>query len=329
MFGTASLFGCACLTAFVWDCVLVWLRGKQSPQGSNLNDLVVQLICRTWRGASQRFEEDIATGLDLNLLQVLLDGVVGYLGVVVLQGQVAEPDVSQPWMPVTLQERATGVVALMTARTKDSFLEVSGVRTVEQHMLVMVRLDHKVVCRTDIRLHLVVHRTAVGHQHKSLIHIIDAVAQTIGGVMLNVESVDLHVEQIPFLAFLEIPAARSELLADSVVAVYTLVDLGGGVNRNLHPLTQGTYRTDMIRMIVRDQNTHDIGEIEIHLAQVLLNLPGRDACVYQHPSLTGTEIVTITATTARKTPEYESVFLHSIKKSCKDTKKFAYMQEFL
>ena len=329
MFGTASLFGCACLTAFVWDCVLVWLRVKQSPQGSNLNDLVVQLICRTWRGASQRFEEDIATGLDLNLLQVLLDGVVSYLGVVVLQGQVAEPDVSQPGMPVTLQERATGVVALMTARTKDSLLEVSRVRTIEQHMLVMVRLDHKVVRRTDIRLHLVVHRTAVGHQHKSLIHIIDAVPQTIGGVMLNVESVDLHAEQIPFLASLKIPTARSELFADSIVAVYTLVDLGGGVNRNLHPLTQCTYRAYMIRMIVRDQDTHDIGEIEIHLAQVLLNLPSRDACVYQHPSLTGTEIVTITATTARKTPEYESVFLHSIKKSCKDTKKFAYMQEFL
>ena len=329
MFGTASLFGCACLTAFVWDCVLVWLRVKQSPQGSNLNDLVVQLICRTWRGASQRLEEDIATGLYLNLLQVLLDGVVSYLGVVVLQGQVAEPDVSQPGMPVTLQERTTGVVALMTARTKDSLLEVSRVRAVEQHMLVMIRLDHKVVRRTDIRLHLVVHRTAVGHQHKSLIHIIDAVPQTIGGVMLNMESVDLHAEQIPFFAFLKIPAARSELLADSVIAVYTLVDLGGGVNRNLHPLTQGTYRTDMIRMIVRDQDTHDIGEIEIHLAQVLLNLPSRDACVYQHPSLTGTEIVTITATTARKTPEYESVFLHSIKKSCKDTKKFAYVQEFL
>jgi hypothetical protein len=45
--------------------------------------------------------------------------------------------------------------------------------------------------------------------------------------------------------------------------------------------------------------------------------------------LTGTEIVTITATTACKTSEYESVFLHSIKKSCKDTKKFAYVQEFL
>ena len=313
----------------VWDFVLVWLRVKQSPQGSNLNDLVVQLICRTWRGASQRFEEDIATGLDLNLLQVLLDGVVSYLGVVVLQGQVAEPDVSQAGMPVTLQERTTGVVALMTARTKDSLLEVSRVRTVEQHMLVMVCLDHKVVCRTDIRLHLIVHRTAVGHQHKTLIHIIDAVPQTIGGVMLNVESVDLHAEQIPFLPSLKIPAARSEFLADSIVAVYTLVDLGGGVNRNLHPLTQGTYRTDMIRMIVRDQDTHDIGEIEIHLAQVLLNLPSRDACVYQHPSLTGTEIVTITATTARKTPEYESVFLHSIKKSCKDTKKFAYVQEFL
>ena len=329
MFGTASLFGCACLTSFVWDCVLVWLRVKQSPQGSNLNDLVVQLICRTWRGASQRFEEDIATGLDLNLLQVLLDGVVSYLGVVVLQGQVAEPDVSQPGMPVTLQERTTGVVALMTARTKDSLLEVSRVRAVEQHMLVMIRLDHKVVRRTDIRLHLVVHRTAVGHQHKSLFHIVDAVPQTIGGVMLNMESVDLHAEQIPFFASLEIPAARSELLADSIVAVYTLVDLGGGVDRYLHPLSQCTYRTDMIRMVVRDQDTHDIGEIEIHLAQVLLNLPSRDACVYQHPSLTCTEIVTITATTARKTPEYESVFLHSIKKSCKDTKKFAYVQEFL
>ena len=313
MFGTASLFGFACLTAFVWDCVLVWLRVKQSPQGSNLNDLVVQLICRTWRGASQRFEEDIATGLDLNLLQVLLDGVVRYLGVVVLQGQVAEPDVSQPGMPVTLQERTTGVVALMTARTKDSLLKVSRVRTVEQHMLVMVRLDHKVVRRTDIRLHLVVHRTAVGHQHKTLIHIIDAVPQTIGGVMLNVEGVDLHAEQIPFLAFLEIPPAGSQFLPDTIVAVDSVVYLRGRVYRQMNAFAQRTHSTYMIRVVVGHQYAHDIREIQAHLAQTFLYLTSRDASINQHATFARTYIVAVTATTACKASKYESVFLHNNK----------------
>ena len=84
----------------------------------------------------------------------------------------------------------------------------------------------------------------------------------------------------------------------------------------------------MIRMVVRNENAHDILEIQAHLTQVLLNLPRRDASVNEHPSLTRAEVVTITATTACKTSKYEPVFLHTIKKSCKDTKKFAYVQEF-
>jgi hypothetical protein len=85
----------------------------------------------------------------------------------------------------------------------------------------------------------------------------------------------------------------------------------------------------MIRMIVRDEHTHDILEIQPHITQILLNLARRDAGVNQYSPMTRAQIVTVTATTACKTTKYEPVFVHTIKKSCKGTKKIAYMQIIL
>jgi hypothetical protein len=75
----------------------------------------------------------------------------------------------------------------------------------------------------------------------------------------------------------------------------------------------------MIRVIVGNQHAHNIMEIQIHLTQAFLNLTGRDTGVNQYTLTTRTEVVAVSATSARKTPEYKSVSLHNNNSACKIT----------
>ena len=224
---------------------------------------------------------------------------------------MAEPNVSQFGVPVSLYEFSAYIVGLMSSRREDSLFEVSGIRTVEEHMLVVVRLDDEMVGRSDIRLHLFVDRSAVGHEHKALTVEVDAISETIGRVVLNTKGIDLHTEQFPLHSFLEIAPAGAQFLADTVVAVDTFVNECRGVYRQMNAFAECAYRADMIGVIVRDEHTHDILKIEPHVAQTLLYLARRDAGVNEDSLLTRAEVIAVSATTTGEAPEYEFVFFHN------------------
>ena len=150
---------------------------------------------------------------------------------------MAKPYIPQIGVPVALQYFAARVVALVSAGRENALFEVRRIRSVEEHVLVVVCLDDQVVCRADIRLHLFVHAAAVGHDHKALAEVINTVSHALGGVVLDVERIDLHAEQLPLFAFLEIAPAGTQLLAHAVVAVYTLMDQSGGINRQMDALS--------------------------------------------------------------------------------------------
>ena len=134
-------------------------------------------------------------------------------------------------MPVPLNQFAAHVIALMALRTQNTLLEIRRIRTVQQHVLIMIRFNHQMVRRTDIRFHLGVHTPAVRHQHNALTLKIETVSQAVRRVMFDTEGVNLHPEQLPFLSFLEIPPARAQFLPNSVVAVDTFVNLRRRVDR--------------------------------------------------------------------------------------------------
>lgn len=234
---------------------------------------------------------------------------------------MAKPYVPQIRMPVTLQQFATHIIRLMSAGREDSLLEIGRIRTIEQHVLVVIRLNHQVISRSDILLHLIVHRPAIGHEYKALTIIIDAVTEAVSRVMLNTKSIDGHSEQLPFLPFLEITTTGTQFLPYAIVTINTGMDLGGSVDRQFNPFTQRTYGADMIGMVVRNEHTHYILEIEVHLPQTLLNLTRRDTRINEYSTLTRTEVVTIATTTARKAPKYEPVLLHTTKSATKVLKK--------
>ena len=234
---------------------------------------------------------------------------------------MAEPYVPQIRMPVTLQQFTTHIIRLVSAGREDSLLEIGRIRTIEQHVLVVIRLNHQVISRSDILLHLIVHRPAIGHEYKALTIIIDAVTEAVSRVMLNTESIDGHSEQLPFLPFLEITTTGTQFLPYAIVTINTGMDLGGSVYRQFNPFTQRTYGTNMIGMVVGNQHTHNILKIQVHLTQTLLNLTRRDTRINEYSPLTRTEVVTIAATTARKAPKYEPVLLHTTKSATKVLKK--------
>lgn len=234
---------------------------------------------------------------------------------------MAKPYVPQIRMPVTLQQFATHIIRLVSAGREDSLLEIGRIRTIEQHVLVVIRLNHQVISRSDILLHLIVHRPAIGHEHKALTIIIDAVTEAVSRVMLNTKSIDGHSEQLPFLPFLEITTTGTQFLPYAIVTINTGMDLGGSVYRQFNPFTQRTYGTNMIGMVVGNQHTHNILKIQVHLTQTLLNLTRRDTRINEYSPLTRTEVVTIAATTARKAPKYEPVLLHTTKSATKVLKK--------
>ena len=184
-------------------------------------------------------------------------------------------------------------------------------------MLVVVRFDHQMVRRTDIRLHLFVRTAAVGHQHKTLPLVVDAVTQTVGRVMFDMKRVDAHAEQVPFFAAFKEASAGAQFFTHTVVAVDTFVYSSGGVDWQFDAFAECAYRTDMIGMVVGDEHTHDVGKVESHLAQTLLYLARRDARINQDALLTRAEVVTVTAATTRKTPKYETFTFHLYLFLCK------------
>jgi hypothetical protein len=66
----------------------------------------------------------------------------------------------------------------------------------------------------------------------------------------------------------------------------------------------------MVSMVVCDEYTHDIGIIQSHLTQILLNSACRDASINEDTPGRGTQEVTVAATAAGKTSEYELVICH-------------------
>jgi hypothetical protein len=139
--------------------------------------------------------------------------------------------------------------------------------------------------------------------------------------VLYSERIDSQTEQMPFLAFVEKAAARPEFLPHTVVPVYSLMYLRRRIDWQTDTFAQRPHGTDMIRVVVCDENTHNILEIKVHLPQTLLYLTRRDARVNEYSPLTRAKIVAVSTAAAGETPEYKSVLIHFTKPTAKVQKK--------
>ena len=281
--------------------------------------VVVQRIDRTRREPVERahkivLAEDVALSAES-----ITDSPEGQLGVVVLLREVAEEDVAQPVVEVLGKHASASDVALVAARREDSLLEVGGVRAVKEHLLVVVGLDDDVVGGPYGLRHHGVRLAAVGGNHELLAESADDVAEAVGGVVADAESIELHSRILEGDTFLEEASGRAQFFPHAVVAVNPLMDGGSSVDRQVHALAEGANSAYVVGMVVRDEHTADIAEVHAHLAQVLLYSARGDTRVNEYSLFARTKIIAIAATSARETTKHQSVLRHIFVSTRKDS----------
>ena len=261
------------------------------------NRSVVQDINGADRGAVQDFQKIVLTCYPPGLSRGFGYDAVSQLGVVVLLRQVAEKHIAQPLMKIVCQHTGTSLVALMPARGENTLLQIGRVRTFKQHLLVVIGLDDKVVGCADSLFDLVVRRATIGDEHEAFPHIIDGIAQAIGGVVRDSEGVDPHTKEFERLTFFEETACGLEFERDAIVAVDAGVDGCSGVDGDMDMLSKPSDGADMVGMVVRDEDSHDVGEVEFHRAKTVVNLTRRDTGIDEDALVFGSEVVAIAGAT--------------------------------
>ena len=168
---------------------------------------------------------------------------------------------------------------------QDALFQVGRVGAVQQQMLVMVGLYHQVVGSAYGHLHLFVGLAAVGDDDKPLPRKVDGVAQAVGRVVADAETVYLHARQFPCLSFLEVSPCGAQFLSNAVVAVNTFVDELGGVDGQMYPFAECADGANVVGVVVRDEYAHYVAEVESHFSESFVYGACRHAGVNQYALL--------------------------------------------
>lgn len=283
------------------------------------DDIVVQRVYRAWCKALKGCNKQVLACHDTRIQQSIFHRIKCHLRVVVLMAEMTEEHVAHTRMVVVRYQLRAHRIALMPLGGQDTLFEIGGIRSVEEHSLVVVGFYHDMVGGAQVCLQLLVRFSAIGGYHKSLPLIINHIADTLRGVVQHRKSIDGHAVELPWLPLLKVLLRGAQFDLYTVIAIDTLMNKGCGVNRQMHLLTQRAHSADMVSMVVRDEYTHNAVEIQAHLAQVFLNGTRRDTAIDENAALLRTKVVAVATATAGKTPEYELVFFHNVQFSARYT----------
>ena len=161
--------------------------------------------------------------------------------------------------------------------------------------------------------YIVGHYTAVGHYTELdrrialLVHF-DVIAHVVIGVVRHHERCDL--EESARDESLDITldvAARGigQFLRHAVIAFHSAMYSFGGIDRDMVNLAYTACRTDMIGVIVGDEQSHDLVKRQSILFEVLLDGAHRNACIDKYCLASGFEVITVAAASARQTHEFD------------------------
>ena len=242
--------------------------------------------------------------------QVLANRFCGDFRIVVLLREVAKEDVSKTVVVIAFEQFSACVVTLVSAVGEDAFFEESRVGTVEQHLFVVVGFDDEMVGRSDSGFDVVVRHAAVRNEHETFTHEIDDVSEAVGRVVRNTERVDLHAEEFEGFAFFEETASSAEFHRNAVVAVDACVDVGCGINGQVDVLAETPDRADVVCVVVSNEDAHDVGEVQAHVFQAVVDITRRDAGIDEDALFFGPEIVAIAAASRAETAKYEVLLCH-------------------
>ena len=227
----------------------------------------------------ERRKEEVRTSLLVLFEEFVGNGPVGQFRNVVFLRQVTEEDVAQPGVEILREQLGARLVALMPCRRKNTFLEVGRIRAIKETMLIVIGFDNKVVGLTDSLFDFGVGFSAIGNKDKTLSASTDFVTEAVGRVVIDTEGGNLHIVEDKRLPFIEEPFGGAQFFVQPIVAVNTFVYSRRGIDGNMRPLSERSDGSDMVSVVMRDENPEDIIEIEFQHPQVAVNSSRRNSRV--------------------------------------------------
>ena len=228
-----------------------------------------------------------------------LNGLAGQLGVVVLLGEVAEPYMTQMLTHVVGDSLATKRVVQMTAAGDDAGLQVLRIRTVHEHLHIVVCFDDEIVCPADAKGYLVGDMSHIGDDAEHYIAGNDFISYVVTTVVRHREGCHRKGPYLQCHARLDIAAQiGSHLLGYTVVAIDALVNDAGGIDGQVLVVAETAYGLDMVSMIVGDEYVVNAGEAQAVVPEVLLQSTDTDTGIDEQSVTLSFQIVAVTTASA-------------------------------
>ena len=161
------------------------------------------------------------------------------------------------------------MIGQVTGVGEDPFFEIQWIRPFQKTLLIVIRLQDKVVGFEQERHRFVVDTTHIGRNDHRGHTIRNAVADNVGGVMADRKGRNPESGHFFGRTLGHFPPALVQFLRYFITAVHAVEHLGGGENRDMVHLAQRTYGGDVVEMIVCKENRMDLRQIHAYVLQIL------------------------------------------------------------
>ena len=263
--------------------------------------LLHQFINLARRLPSQHFEFEVLAGYDALASENLLHGLSCQLGMIVFLAEVAEPYMAETRRGIIGKCLSARHIAQVAVGTQDAILEILRIRSLQEHLLTMVRLYHQIVGATDEIVHLlgdVAHIGDEAERHPLTLH---EIAHVVSAVVGNPERSNLELAHIQRHTLLDdVHKIGRNFLSDAVVALDTYMNFTGCIYWQMIVGAEASHRLHMVGMVVRDEDVVHILKSQSIVVEMLFQRSDTHSNVYQYRIRLSVKIVTVATTSTAK-----------------------------
>ena len=224
---------------------------RDGPSPLLLNQLIYLTRCL----ALEHFEQEILASHDAISSQNLLNGLARQLWMIVFLAQMAKPYMSEVLSGILSKCLSTGIIAEMTIRSENAFLQILRIIALLQHLYAMIGLYHQIVGSTYEVVHFLSDMSHIRDQAETHIATFHLITHIVGAIMRNAKRCDAELAQRKRHTLLnDTHMVGGNLLADTIVAFYATVDFTGSIYRQMIVVAQASHRLHMVGMVVSNEN---------------------------------------------------------------------------
>ena len=192
------------------------------------------------------------------------------------------------------------VVAQVSRARHDALLQIIGIRPLLQHLPVVIGFEHKAVSLLQIGRHTVGNVPQVGGKDKTTAADLDAIADIVGTVVRHLEGGNGEVAYHERGLFENGTTHGIDFLRHGIAAVHAVENSLRRIDGNAALLAHITRPPDVVGMVVGDAHRDNRLEGDAVDRQRLLYLPRRNARIDENAVSVGSQIITVSAATARQ-----------------------------